>query len=227
MAVTTAEIVDDSPMPSAWPFWSLRLRTPRLEMRLPDDADVAELAELAARGIHPPDEMPFQTPWTGLEGDELRRSVMQYHWRVRGTLTPDDWVLNLVVVHEGQIVGAQAIGAERFAISRTVVTGSWLGQAHQRQGIGREMRAAVLELGFAGLGAVRAESAAFTDNPASAGVSRALGYAEDGTRVDVVQDRARTATRYLMTREAWEGTERIPVVIEGLEPCLPLLGAAG
>jgi RimJ/RimL family protein N-acetyltransferase len=227
MAVTTAEIVDDSPMPSAWPFWSLRLWTPRLELRLPDDADAAELADVAAQGIHPPDEMPFMVPWTGLAGDELRRSVMQYHWRVRGTLTPDDWVLNLVVLHEGQIVGAQAIGAERFAIARTVETGSWLGQAHQGQGIGREMRAAVLALAFTGLGAERAESAAFTDNPASAGVSRALGYAENGTRVEVVQDRARTSIRFLMTREAWHAADRIPVTIDGLDQCLPLLGASG
>jgi RimJ/RimL family protein N-acetyltransferase len=182
---------------------------------------------VAAEGVHPPDEMPFMVPWTGLAGDELRRSVMQYHWRVRGSLAPDDWVLNLVVIHDGQVVGAQAIGAERFAISRTVETGSWLGQAYQGQGIGREMRAAVLAFAFTGLGAERAESAAFTDNPASAGVSRALGYAEDGTRVEVVQDRARTSIRFLMTREAWEASERVAVKIDGLEACLPLLGAAG
>jgi RimJ/RimL family protein N-acetyltransferase len=87
------------------------------------------------------------------------------------------------------------------------------------------MRAAVLHLAFAGLGAERAESAAFSDNPASAAVSRALGYAEDGTEVKIVRDQARLSIRFLLTRDAWLASNRIEVGIEGLEPCLPLLGA--
>jgi RimJ/RimL family protein N-acetyltransferase len=225
MAVTTGGIVDDSAMSSAWPFHALRLRTPRLELRLPDDADLAELAELAVGGVHAADEMPFDVPWTAAAGDELRRGVLQFHWRIRATLAPEAWVLNFTVVEDGRIVGAQGIDAERFAVSRTVSTGSWLGQAHQGRGIGREMRAAVLELAFAGLGADRAESAAFTDNPASIAVSRALGYVDNGTEVKVVQDRARPSRSFLLTRKAWEATDRIGVTIEGLEPCLPLLGA--
>jgi RimJ/RimL family protein N-acetyltransferase len=213
-------------MQSAWPFSSLRLRTPRLELRLPDETDLAALAELAVAGVHPPDEMPFEVPWTDVSGDELRRRVLQYHWFMRGKLEPDDWVLNFVVVRDGAVVGSQGLEAARFSVSRTVSTGSWVGRAHQGDGVGREMRAAVLHLAFAGLRAERAESAAFTDNPASSAVSRSLGYAEDGTQVKVVQDRARVSVRYLMTRAAWEASPRVAVAIDGLEPCLPLLGAA-
>ena len=43
------------------------------------------------------------------------------------------------------------------------------------------MRGAVLALAFDGLGAESATTEAFVDNPASAGVSRALGYRPNGT----------------------------------------------
>ena len=38
----------------------LRLSTERLELRLGTEEEIAELARLADRGIHPPDEMPFR-----------------------------------------------------------------------------------------------------------------------------------------------------------------------
>ena len=69
----------------------------------------------------------------------------------------------------------QDIGAENFRAVRSVETGSWLGRAHQGQGIGREMREAVLHLAFAGLGAEEALSGAFEDNAASLATSRAVG----------------------------------------------------
>jgi RimJ/RimL family protein N-acetyltransferase len=58
---------------------------------------------------------------------------------------------------------------------------AWLGQSYQRRGVGTGMRAAVLQLAFAGLGAEYAISSAFIDNAASLAVSRKLGYADDGT----------------------------------------------
>jgi hypothetical protein len=46
------------------PLFGLRLRTPRLELRLPTDDELVELRELAHAGVHPPDEMPFAVAWT-------------------------------------------------------------------------------------------------------------------------------------------------------------------
>lgn len=56
-----------------------------------------------------------------------------------------------------------------------------LGQHYQGHGIGTEMRAAVLHLAFAGLNTESAVSGALVDKPASAGVSRKLGYQPNGT----------------------------------------------
>ena len=87
------------------------------------------------------------------------------------------------------------------------------------------MRAAVLHLAFAGLGAEYATSGAFVDNHASLGVSRKLGYAEDGVQRVARRGRPATEQRLRLDRSGWEAHRTVPVEIEGLAPCLPLLGA--
>jgi RimJ/RimL family protein N-acetyltransferase len=123
------------------------------------------------------------------------------------------------------MIGQQDIQADGFEVRRVVETGSWLGRAHQGRGAGREMRAAVLHLAFAGLGAARAETGAFADNPASLGVTRSLGYEPNGEAVFDRQGTAARMLRFAMTREAWEARRRDDIEISGLEPCRPLLGA--
>ncbi|MFI9788162.1 GNAT family N-acetyltransferase [Kitasatospora sp. NPDC051984] len=207
-----------------WPVLGLRLRTPRLELRLPGDAELAALAALAADGIHEPDRMPFMVPWTDLPPAERARAVVQHHWRRLGSWAPDDWALNLTVLADGQVVGLQTVAARNFGVLRQVSTGSWLGARYQGQGIGTEMRAAVLHLAFAGLGADEAVSAAFADNPASSAVSRKHGYRPDGVEHVVVRGRRVTSHRYRLTRADWEAGRTTPVTIDGLAPCLPLFG---
>lgn len=65
-------------------------------------------------------------------------------------------------------------------MTRSLETGSWLGRAHQGQGIGTRMRQAVCAFGFDHLGAVEITSGAFVDNPASLAVSRKVGYRPNG-----------------------------------------------
>ncbi|MFJ9098041.1 GNAT family N-acetyltransferase [Streptomyces sp. NPDC102405] len=64
---------------------------------------------------------------------------------------------------------------------------SWLGARFQRQGIGTEMRAAVLHLAFVGLNALEAMSGAFEDNASSFTVSMKHGYELDGVERHVVR----------------------------------------
>lgn len=213
-----------SSMNQWWPLAGLRLTTPRLELKLPSDGDLADLADLAAAGVHDPEVQPFGFPWTDADPPDRARSTLQYHWSQRAAWQPSKWSLDLVVVHDGAVVGTQAMSAADFAILREVSTGSWLGQAHQGHGIGTEMRAAVLHLAFAGLGAHYATSGAFTDNPASRGVSRKLGYIDDGIERQVRRGQAATLQRLRLDRETWEKTRTVPVDITGLEPCLAMLG---
>lgn len=207
-----------------WPLATLRLRTPRLELRLPTDRDLADLARLAAAGVHDPRVQPFGVAWTDVAPAERARSVLQHHWRQLAAWTPDHWGLQLVVVHDGTVVGTQGMSGHDFSVLREVGTGSWLGQAYQRRGVGTEMRAAVLHLAFAGLGAEHAISSAFLDNAASLAVSRKLGYVDDGIEQRVRRGQPATARRLRLDRQAWAATDRVPVSIEDLEACLPMFG---
>ncbi|MGV9266213.1 GNAT family N-acetyltransferase [Kitasatospora sp. NPDC003701] len=207
-----------------WPLLGLRLNTPRLELRLPSGEELAELADLAAQGVHAPDRMPFSVPWTDLPPAERARSVVQHHWLRLGTWTSDNWALNLAVFEAGRIVGLQTIEARDYAVSREVSTGSWLGLRHQGRGIGTEMRAAVLHLAFAGLEANEATSGAFSDNPSSFRVSSKLGYEADGIERLVVRDRVTLMRRLRISRARWEARRSTRVSISALDPCLPLLG---
>src|SRR6478735_3107272 len=136
----------------AWPLFGLRLRP--------------ALLAVAKAGIHPPDGMPFGVAWTSLQGAAFDRGFMQHYWGTRATFSPDDWTLNLMVESEDGPIGAQSVRAGRFAVYRTVDTGSWLGRRFQGRGLGKEMRAAVLGFAFDGLGAEVAETSAFLDNEA-------------------------------------------------------------
>ena len=175
------------------------------------------LSEVARAGIHPPDEMPFGIPWTDAPSPRFEREFLQYHWRLRVEWRPANWRLELGVWFEGQAVGIQGLGAERLPVLRTVGTGSWLGREFQGQGIGKEMRAAVLAFAFDHLGAEWATSTAFEDNMASAGVSRALGYVEDGRFREAPRSVAREMIRYRLTVEQWRSVPHPPVEVTGFD----------
>lgn len=207
-----------------FPLVGLRLTTPRLELRLPSPEELADLADLAAGGIHDPDVTPFIVQWTDAPPAAVARSAIQYYWRQMGAWTPRDWSLNLTVFCDGVVVGQQSVAARDLTITREVYTGSWLGRRYQGQGIGTEMRAAVLHLAFAGLDAEEAVSGAFEHNLASLSVSRKLGYQPDGRRRQAIRERMIVEHRLRLTRAAWERHRTITVSIEGLPPCLPLMG---
>ena len=208
-----------------WPFFSLRISTPRLQLHYPDDAVLFTLAGILSNGIHAPSTMPFSEPWTRASSPELERNALQFWWSRRASLAPDNWALPFAVFEDGEPLGVQDLGAKHFAVTRTVTTGSWLVQHAQGRGIGKEMRAAVLHFAFVGLGAVEAYTSAFEDNPASLGVTRALGYRPSGSRVDAREGAAVRHLDFVLPRSDWEHHRRDDITISGLDPCLPLLGA--
>ncbi|ARF72682.1 GNAT family N-acetyltransferase [Kitasatospora albolonga] len=202
-----------------WPLRGLRICTPRLELRLPEGELLDELAAVAADGVHAPDRMPFTVPWTDGEPDEVGRATYQH---VLGTIagwTAQEWHLSLAVLHEGKVVGRQDVIGREFGVRREVLTGSWLGLPHQGQGIGTEMRAAVLHLAFEGLGARYAVSEATTDNAGSLGVSRRLGYEPDGLQIQVIRGAATTMQRLRLDRAGWEKHRSTDVTVAGLDAC--------
>jgi hypothetical protein len=86
------------------------------------------------------------------------------------------------------------------------------------------MRAAVLSLAFDDLHAEYARSTAHSDNAASLGVSRKLGYVDDGIEHLAVRDQAINAQRLLLDRATWQARRPLRVRVSGLAPCLPWFG---
>jgi RimJ/RimL family protein N-acetyltransferase len=208
-------------------LYALRVRTPRLELRLGDRAELEALAHVAAAGIHPPDEMPFAVPWTDASGDPgFVTDFVTHHEQTLAAWTPEEWRLNLLAFHDGAPIGSQALRSTTFSVERTVDTGSWLGAASQGRGLGTEMRSAVLELAFSCLGA-RAARSGWLDGGAaqSAGVSARLGYREVGTHLE--RPRGKPVAHHDLVLEAADWTCPFAVGIVGVEPCLPLFGATG
>lgn len=164
------------------PALGLRIAAGPLELRGITDDDLVTLGELAVRGVHEPGRMPFYYPWTEADPAELPLKFAQYHWSIRASWSPERWELNLGVWHDGELIGVQGVATEHFLVTRTGETGSWLGREHQGRGVGTAMRQAMCAFLFDHVGFEEITSGAFTDNPASLGVSRKVGYRENGVR---------------------------------------------
>lgn len=80
-----------------WPIYRVRITTPRLQLRLPTESELAELADVAGKGVHNPTERPFLTPWT--EGGPLDRArfVLREHWANLAGWAVDRWAFDFGV----------------------------------------------------------------------------------------------------------------------------------
>jgi predicted RNase H-like nuclease/RimJ/RimL family protein N-acetyltransferase len=208
-----------------WPLFGLRVRTPRLELRYPSDDDIAEIAQRSVtEGIHDPAWMPFGFEWTDVPPPMQQRRSMQFHWTLRANWQPEHWHCNLAAFSGGRVLGAQSAEATDFARLGEVMTGSFLFRSAQGHGLGTEMRAAILHLAFAGLGAEHASTAAWADNAPSLGVTRRLGYEPTGTKRMLSRGVPRDMLTFRLSRETWEANRRDDIVVEGLGRCLDLFG---
>ena len=208
-----------------WPLFELTIHTPMLELRLVRDEEMDQLIE-RAREI---DGAPgvFLGPWSALPDPDFGRGIAQFQWRCRAEWTADSWNFPLGVFRDGELVGLQDMGATNFGQLREVSTGSWVSTPFAGQGIGTEMRAGILHLAFDGLGAEIARSSARDGNKGSLGVSRKLGYVENGVSRIVFGDGEVARDIGLeLTAEAWAKTRPEGLSITGLESCLDLFIAA-
>ncbi len=205
-----------------WPLFDLRVRTPRLEIRLPTDEDQVQLIDVIDRGIHDPATMPFLNPFTDTPAPLRNRESLRWWWSRRANWSPDDWWFTGAVVVDGALVGVQDLSAKNFSLLRTVNSGSWLGREYQGQGLGKEMRAAILHLAFGGLDAVKAYSSAFHDNEASLAVSRSLGYVENGDELVLRRGQPDRVVNVKLDRSTWLLHRREDIEIEELEGCLDM-----
>ncbi|MCW2974464.1 MAG: putative acetyltransferase [Thermoleophilia bacterium] len=211
----------------AWPPARIVVRTPRLELRLPTEPELLELAEVATQPIHAPDFMPFASPWSDAEPKDIQRGLLKWHWHGRASWKPEAWSLLLVAFVDGHPVGAQDARGVDFDATRSIGSGSWLSLAHQGQGLGTEMRQAFLALAFGELDAREATSSAVHDNAASLRVSEKCGYVVTGERDTVVtrgvrapggpSEETRREVTVAITRGQWLANRRSDITVSGVD----------
>lgn len=205
------------PLSTYWPVDDLELRLGEMSLRPVVDADLDALADLlpADLEMNPATPRPFGVPERVARGVALR----QEHWRARGTWTPDDWTLDLAVWKGDQLIGVQELEGKDFRVLRTVETASWLASDFRGHGMGKLARHAVLALAFVGLDAETALTEAWSDNEASLGVSRSLGYLPNGSVRLRRGEAGWEMPRLRLDRAAWQSSERPAVEILCLEGC--------
>lgn len=193
-----------------WPILGIKVRTPAVELFVPDQDTLETLARLAAEGIYDPQNQYLpRTPvggWEDVASPEAERRFLRYFWAGLADWRPERWNLMLAARAGDDIVGVQEIGAQHFAVTRTVSTGSWIGRRYQGAGLGKALREAVLHLAFDGLGAERADTAAWVTNHASLGVSRAMGYRDNGTTTRAAEGRRVEQVNLTLSRSDWRGS---------------------
>jgi RimJ/RimL family protein N-acetyltransferase len=208
-----------------WPLFGLVLRSGDLELRPMRESDLVEAAAVL------PDDVELNPAATRFDVDEPRQRALVVHqeyWRYYGTWTPESWRLSFAVRLDGDLVGLQELEATDFPVLRTVDTASWLVPAVRGSGVGKRMRRAVLALAFGPLGAEAAVTSAWHDNTASLGVSRSIGYRDNGVSRLARGAGADTLVHLRMTREDWQATGAASdVTVEGFDPCRPFFGVAG
>lgn len=206
----------------AYPPLKLRITAGPIELRGINDDTALALANLAADGVHPEGEMPFQHPWTRTPPEQFHTRFLQYHWGMRAGFSPESWSLDLAVIYEGELVGTQGVVTTDFLRTRTGETGSWLGRRFQGRSIGRLMRRTLCAFLFDHLDFEEITSSAFDDNPASNRVSLTVGYRENGTRRLPRGDGRVTSIDYLLTPDALVPGPDLHV--EGVDPLRRLIG---
>jgi RimJ/RimL family protein N-acetyltransferase len=205
---------------SHWPMFDLCLTTSDLQLRHLTEADLGSLAAVLPDDA---EQDPSLTSYPGLDRDRNRGvAVHQEYWRARGNWRPESWALSFGVLRDGELVGYQGLEGDDFPALRTVDSSSFLAAAARGQGLGKQMRAAVLALAFGQLGARFAITSAWTDNYASLGVSRALGYVDNGVTAHRRGDAAGEMAHMRLTRDQWlasGGADRATVA--NVQECMP------
>ena len=204
-------------------MFDIRLTTPDLVLRHLTEADLGTLGAIL------PDDVelnPASTSYPGLDPVRNRGVVVhQDYWRARGTWRPDSWELTFGVFRDRELLGYQGLEGDDFATLRTVDSSSFLVAAARGLGLGKQMRAAVLALAFGPLDARYAITSAWRDNHASLGVSRALGYVDNGITAHRRGDAAGEMAHLRLTRARWLSSGWAEAVsVDGVDGCLPFFG---
>jgi RimJ/RimL family protein N-acetyltransferase len=194
-AAVSERLVED------WRVLGIRLAVGDVVLEAVREHDLAELCRILPDDV---EHDPTSAMWSRLDlAANRRRLFLQSYWRTLATWSADCWALYFKVTTDGRTVGVQVLEGEHFPDLRTVDSASWIVPDARGRGIGVAMRTAVLALAFDHLGAAHAVSSAREENVASLGVSRRIGYVDNGVSRSLSPTGPCTLRHMLLSRERW------------------------
>jgi RimJ/RimL family protein N-acetyltransferase len=205
------------------PILGVRLVVAGVVLEPVRERDFVELGRLFPADV---EHDPTARIWRQLDlAQNRRRLLLQSFWRSYAAWSADSWALHFTVTTEGQTVGVQVLEAEHFPELRTVDSASWLVPEARGRGIGVAMRTAVLSLAFDHLGATTAITSAREDNAASLGVSRRIGYVDNGISRSLSPTGPCTLRHMVLTSDRWSASGvGSAVEVSGLDGTAPSFG---
>lgn len=212
-------------MTARWPFDELILPAGDVTLRPVRDTDLAHFIAIF------PDDFDLDPAFPPLPamppGQDRERRLAQSIWRHRGCWSIDDWALDFGVWRGGEPIGIQTLEGTDFPTERTVDTSSWIAKPLRGKGFGVHAREVVLAFAFDQLKAAHAITSAVTTNQASLGVSRHLGYRDDGVRPHDTGDGIVDLQHLTLSVDDWSaGTNRLAIDVSGFDECAAFFGRA-
>jgi RimJ/RimL family protein N-acetyltransferase len=206
-----------------WPLFGLQMKMGDVSLSPVREVDLPALARMLPADA---EQDPTSSMLDGLSIDENRRRILaQSYWRSWASWTVESWYIFFRVTAGGRMVGIQTLEAEHFPALRTVDSSSWLVADARGKGIGVAMRTAMLALAFDHLGADAAVTSAREDNLASIGVSRHLGYQDNGTSKSLSPSGPCVLLHMILHRDSWlSSPQGTTVEVRGLDACAPWFG---
>lgn len=154
----------------------LRLRTERMELRLPQHSDFIAWARLRR------ESRDFLTPWEPLWArDHLTRKSFtnRVYWAMRAARN-ETALPFFLMRHDGVLLGALTLDNIRRGPAQMATIGYWIGAPYARQGYMREAIGAVVHHAFAVMDLSRIEAACLPENTASRHLLERAGFKYEG-----------------------------------------------
>jgi RimJ/RimL family protein N-acetyltransferase len=206
-----------------WPLFGIQVAVGDIVLHSLRENDLGEIVRVLPEDA---EHDPTAPMWEPFDLDANRRRILlQSYWRSLATWSAESWALYFRVSEKGRTVGVQVLEASQFQTLRTVDSASWIVADLRGRGIGVAMRTAVLALAFEHLGAEFAITSARDDNGASLGVSRRLGYLENGVSRNLSPSGPCTLQHLVLRREVWLASGLgSAVTVSGLDGCADWFG---
>src|SRR5579863_7202395 len=135
-------------------LYNVKIITPRLVMRVPNEKGIKELAEVLTNGIQKEGQPHFmEDNLYGKSLDENIKGLQEFVEKSIQEWNKDDWHIPFAIFSEEKPIGLVTMFSHNFPITQGFGVSYWIGLSYQGKGLGTEAFQGILSFGFNGLNA--------------------------------------------------------------------------